>query len=183
MLHVSVFFFNCVEEPQQGPAGYDLRVAVVKCEPTVAHVLAIDALCSRGDADHLGVFHICAWNTGETVSRFLPGIGSASWAERILQEERAPRQPQTRPSGAEGPLAAPGTQALAMVVVPAPRSGPCRHCSEGSLLEGGRGLGEGSRHSWELRGKFSWVSVAVPRVLPPRSPYACGSLLSRGREQ
>lgn len=96
-----------------------------------------------------------------------PGISSASWAEEILQEERAPRQPQPQPPGAEGPPAAPGTQALAVVVVPAPRSGPCRCCSGGSLLGGGRGLGEGSLHSWELRGKFSQVSVAIPERVSP----------------
>lgn len=96
-----------------------------------------------------------------------PGIGSASWAERILQEERAPRQPQTQPPGAKGPLAAPGTQALAVGAVPAPRSGPCRHCSGGSLPGGGRGLGERSLHSSELKGKFSWVSVAVSKGASP----------------
>lgn len=35
-------------------------MAVVKCQATVAHVLAVDALGSSGDADHLGLLHIGA---------------------------------------------------------------------------------------------------------------------------
>lgn len=53
-----------VEVPDEGAAGDNLCVAVVECQAAVAHVLAVDALGARGDADHLGLFHVCAWGWG-----------------------------------------------------------------------------------------------------------------------
>ena len=50
-----------VQEPHQGTACYDLSVAVVQREAAVAHVLAVDALGSRGNADHLRLLNIRAW--------------------------------------------------------------------------------------------------------------------------
>lgn len=49
-----------VQVSDEGAAGDDLSVAVIKRQATVTHVLAVDALCSRGDTDDLGLFYISA---------------------------------------------------------------------------------------------------------------------------
>lgn len=50
-----------VQVPDERATSYDLSMAVVEGQASVAHVFPVDALCSRGHADDLSLLHICTW--------------------------------------------------------------------------------------------------------------------------
>lgn len=54
-----------VEVPDERSPGDDLGVAVVQRQAAVAHVLAIDALGARRDADDLCFLHVRTWRRAE----------------------------------------------------------------------------------------------------------------------
>lgn len=50
-----------VQVPDERAASQDLGVAVVEGQTSIAHVFTVDALCSCGHTDDLGLLHIGTW--------------------------------------------------------------------------------------------------------------------------